>query len=87
MRIPVITTIIPIRLLLFTLGTRIATKRAYNAMLKLLVTITGRKSRSTTPIAAPKTQDRKAIPARPMYIQIELSSRSEKIAKLSSTTR
>ena len=63
-----------------TAGTKIATNNAYNEILKLFVTITGRISSKTTPIPAPKHQLNHAVIAIPRYIQIEESSESESLS-------
>ena len=53
-KIAVMATSSPKRLLFLIAGTKIAMKSAYKEILKLFVTITGKKSKTKTPITAPK---------------------------------
>ena len=69
----------------FTAGVKIATNNAYNEMLKLFVTITGSRSKRTTPIPAPKHQLSHAVIAIPRYVHMLESSLNENIANDSST--
>ena len=56
-------------------------------MLKLFVTITGNKSNTKTPIAAPNIQDNQEVNDNPTYVQIDDSSIKENIANDSSVVK